>query len=110
MIVNIDNIVTAVEPKEVLGIDFDRYQLVLAIRAFAGDSFGSKDNMKKFLKIMKIPGLRNVKNIEMGTKYRKLLPEKYLDYSLYQVPPKKMIDKHNATKRATKKQKLWLLH
>ena len=28
-----------------------------------------------------------------------------MDYWLYQVPPKEMIEKHNATKRATKKTK-----
>ena len=57
------------------------------------------------MKIIKFPGLRNVKKIEMGTKYRKLVPEKYLNYWLYQIPPKKMIDKYNETKRVTQKRK-----
>merc|ERR1711884_149429 len=76
------------------------------------NSFGSiqkkktKDNnLSKFLPLIKFPGLCDIKKVEMGTKYRKLVPPEQQGYWLYKVPDKEMIAKQNKLKQEAKKKK-----
>lgn len=53
-------------------------------------------------------GLSNIKQIEMGTKYRPLIPEKYRNYPLYAIPSEATMQKEKIRKSQKKASKLEL--
>lgn len=62
-------------------------------------SIRDDDLFTKFVPVIKFPGLREIKFVEMGTKYRKLVPKKYHSYWMYEGATPEMIERNKLEKR-----------
>jgi hypothetical protein len=64
-----------------------------------GGSIRDDDLFTKYVPVIKFPGLREIKFVEMGTKYRKLVPKKYHSYWMYEGATPEIIERNKLEKR-----------
>jgi hypothetical protein len=62
-------------------------------------SIRDDDMFTKYVPVIKFPGLREIKFVEMGTKYRKLVPKKYHSYWMYEGATSEIIERNKLEKR-----------
>ena len=87
---------------ECMGVDFEREEVVLVARLFWKEKHtkAQEKSMAKFLPVLKFPGLRDIKKIEMSNKFKPLIPPEYQDYCMYNQATDEMIEQSKDEKRA----------
>ena len=58
------------------------------------------EQINAYLEVIEAPGIPEIKQIELGTKYRPLVPHEFQSNSLYAVPSAKLMKRHRAGQKA----------